>query len=326
MSDKELTVVDKAAQSIAVEVFGAERLAVIRNMIAKDCTDAEIAVFAEVCQRTQLDPFARQIYAIKRRAKDGDRWVDRMTIQISIDGARLAAERSGKYLGQTAPQWCGTDGVWRDVWLEDTPPAAARIGVWKAGAREPTWAVARFSSYVQTYKDRDASPEKPSGQWAKMPEVMIAKCAEALALRKAFPAELSGLYTTEEMQQADTPHPIESSARVVAEPSVAALAPAPQAAPPEADDYKHLIGIARRVGVTTAGPLYAEFKATPGDKTALVKALPVTPDADGLAVIDWAEVEDRLRFRAEEQQRPADAIDGDAAQPEMIPAGRPYHA
>jgi len=206
-----LTTVDQAARSIATEVFGADRAEIVRDMIAKNCTDAEIAVFAEVCSRTKLDPFARQIYAIKRRVNEGGSWVERMTIQISIDGARLAAERSGKYLGQTPAEWCGQDGVWRDVWLPDGPPAAARIGVWKTGAREPTYAVARYSSYAQTNKEG-----QPVGQWRSMPDVMIAKCAESLALRKAFPAELSGVYTSEEMQQADAPA-VEASARVIEE-------------------------------------------------------------------------------------------------------------
>jgi hypothetical protein len=101
------------------------------------------------------------------------------------------AERTGQYRGQTAPQWCGQDGEWRDVWLSSEPPAAARVGVWREGFREPLVRSANFRSYAQQ-----------SPLWRNMPEVMLLKCAEALALRAAFPNQLGGVYTTDEMEQA----------------------------------------------------------------------------------------------------------------------------
>jgi len=161
-----------------------QQAAALKQIGLANAPKAELAVFLHYAQRTGLDPFARQIYMIERGG--------RYTIQASIDGLRIVAQRSGEYAGQVGPFWCGEDGVWTDVWLEKTPPLAAKVGVMRIGFNEPLWGVAKFDSYNAN-----------SPIWKKMPDTMIAKCAEALALRKAFPNDLSGIYTSEEMEQAE---------------------------------------------------------------------------------------------------------------------------
>ena len=167
--------------------------AALRQLGLQEAAPADLAVFFHQAQRTGLDPFSRQIYMIGRWSKNGTKY----TIQTGIEGFLVLAERSGRYRGHTKYEWCGQDGVWVDVWLKATKPAAARVSVYKDGYDEPISAVALLDEYMPTMKDGS-----PMGLWGKMAPRMLAKCALALGLREGFPQDLSGLYSTEEMAQA----------------------------------------------------------------------------------------------------------------------------
>lgn len=160
----------------------------IKATVARGCTDDELQLFLWVARKHKLDPMTRQLHAVKRN-NDGE---SVMTLQIGIDGYRSMAARYPDYGGIDEPEYEYANSG-------DVQPTMARVRVWKKGFDRPTVGIAFWSEY--------APPASSKGgfMWRKMPRLMLAKCAEALALRKAYP-DLADIYTDEEMHQADVDH------------------------------------------------------------------------------------------------------------------------
>jgi len=168
--------------------YTAEEIALMKQTVAKDATDLELELFLHQCERTGLDPFNRQIHAIKRWNSSQKKQV--MTMQVGIDGFRVIAARPGDYAPGREPSFAYD--------ANETLVSATAYG-WKCV--KDKWfevsATAYYEEYVQLTK-----AGTPNRMWAKMPRVMLAKCAEAQMLRKVNPQDLSGLYTHAEMMQA----------------------------------------------------------------------------------------------------------------------------
>lgn len=163
--------------------------------------DYAVRMLEDTCARTGLDWKLRHVYLIQR----GGKW----QVTTSIDGFRLVANADPEYAGQEGPFWTtGPDQPWTDI-PPIKQPYAAKVGVVrnKNGVCVTTYGVAKYDDY-----------NARSPMWTKMGPTMNAKCAEALALRKALPGKLGGLYTIEEMEQADAPKKSARNAKPVEEP------------------------------------------------------------------------------------------------------------
>lgn len=184
-----------------------DQLDLIRRTVAKDATPDELALFLYDCQRRGIHPLDKLLHFTKRKGK--------YTPITSIDFMRTQAGVTGEMAGSDDPNFVEAD----------THPLAASVTVYRMtqGQRYGYSATARWAEYYPGDGD-------PGFMWRKMPHTMLGKCAEALALRKAFPQQLAGLYAREEMDQADTVASYveapQASAKAPAPPLIAAVVPA----------------------------------------------------------------------------------------------------
>ena len=234
------------------------RQAVKATMRKKDCggdgqwrrvdpSEAEVDRFLLEASIYGLEPLAGQIYA------SWDRGV--MESVSTIDGLRLLAERTGKYRGQAPVEWCDGEGSWADVWLGDGFPAAARAGVYKEGHSVPTPGTVHWHEFAP---QGDVGADSLWKMGEGRPAHMLGLRAEALALRKAFPAELGGLYTVEELG-------IAPSVPGTPAPTEAPLTPAP--------DALQANGSGPSVIVDAPAEQPSGAPATPQSRRSLVEAL-----------------------------------------------------
>jgi|SRR5262245_8191112 len=166
-----------------------EQIAVIKATLCQDATPAEMQLFFYDCQRRGVHPLDKLIHFTKRRGK--------YTPVTSIDFFRSRAGDTGEHMG--------TEDAILDYGINPDVPILATVRVYRnvQGQKCAFTASARMREYM---------PEAPNDfMWRKMPSTMLSKCAEALALRKAFPQQLGGLYTVDEMaQDADPGAPAKS--------------------------------------------------------------------------------------------------------------------
>jgi phage recombination protein Bet len=291
-----------------------EALKAVQAAIAPDLNPAELRLFAMVAYRSGLDPFARQIHAVKRQGK--------VTFQTGIDGFRSSAERTGKYDGQDEPEFgpiCSCNEA------PKPHPEWARVTVYRIreDGRKPQSATA----YWHEFKPAPGASGNGDSMWKKMPRNQLAKCAEALAFRKAFPYVLADVYSHDEMAQAD------NGPRVVEHRPTARDLVAERRA---AIEHDAVVTTATADEAALAGEIIDPAEDAPGAAADLVAPTDAAGEADAAAAPDagadepaWTEAQpdpaiallERLRTNAE-----ASALVGpmtDAQQKRLVPIFAP---
>jgi len=187
-----LTKVEKLDNSIS-EQFSTKETELLRDTICKGATAEEFNLFLNVCKMTGLNPFVKQIYPVKRWDNNLNRLS--MTVQTGIDGLRLIAERTGKYCPGREPTFTYKEGKVFSATAYVKKLTAD--GTWHEIAR-----TAFYDEFCQSFKDKKSGELKPTQFWDNMPHNQLAKCAETLCLKTAFPAETSCVQTPDVMAQA----------------------------------------------------------------------------------------------------------------------------
>lgn len=285
--------------------FSPEQEAMIRDMYMSGATPLEAAVLLEIAKSRRLDPLKKQIHFVKRKGYDGE--PDKWTAQVAIDGFRSIANDTGLYDGQDEPEI---------IYDADGYVIAAKVRVYRRDIGRAFVGNAHFSEYCQVKSNGDATK-----MWAKMPRTMIAKCAEALALRKAFPEELGGLYTSDEMGQAENePPPVVRQVHPAPPPSEPRQAPTPRAPAPDAAIVDPLLARLKRADGPAISAVWADA----------VGSADITPKGSAVvriaAITRWTEIAESLAdcdgiaklvkeqgFPAAAERRLLDALNSKAA-------------
>lgn len=179
--------------------FSEEQIRMILDSFMNGASKSEAAPLLELARQRGLNPFTRQIHFVKRWDSEKSTFV--WAAQVGIDGFRSLAERTGLYDGQDEAENEYIDIQGRKVLV------LSRVRIYRKGWSRPAVGVARYAEFCQRKKDGN-----PNRMWAEKPHVMLEKCAEAQAFRKAFPEDLSGLYIPEELGDEHSPD-VEQPAR-----------------------------------------------------------------------------------------------------------------
>lgn len=204
------------ANAVTLSGYSAEQILTIKRTVSVDHNDLEFDLFMEACRSYKLDPFRKQIFSIIYSKDNAQK--RKQTIIVSRDGCRVLAQRCGDYRPSSKPSVFEYD---KDAKGPTNPKGivSCTVELWKqdrSGDWFPVIGEADWDEFAPVKEEWAYDPERgkrqptgqmtldSSGQWAKMPKVMLRKCAEAQALRAGWPDTFGGIYQEEEMDRFET--------------------------------------------------------------------------------------------------------------------------
>lgn len=288
------------------QFFSEEQRKIIRDSFLGGANDAEAAMLLEIARALRLNPLKKEIYFVKRPQWDKQLqgWKDVWAAQTGIDGFRTVAERTGQYDGQDEPEFEErTDGSLK----------LCKVRVWRRGISRPFVGVAYWDEFVQFQKDQ----KTPVAMWGRGRHFMLAKCAEAQAIRKAFPGDIGGLTIPEETAKEDAERDISADV-VEVKRGLSAIPSLPQL--PAATQVVESIPAKAPEPVPVAAPALPEAKR----EAKAEKQQPLPPNTDPVLAMRfsalWARAKkaghkasefDEFRFRVLGEKKPSSALTSD---------------
>lgn len=242
------------SHSLAAPVMDlAERQRVLRRTRYSHLTESQYKLLIATAIERKLSPWLDHLWVTSIPGPVRNELV----VVAKLQALRDIAETSGEYDTQYGPAWCGDDGKWKKFWPKNIPPSAARVGVLRKGRSKPLWCTAYWEESAVVEVDRTGHPMSENGKpvltraWERMPRFMLAKVAEAMALRRAFPQELSGLYIAEELPRTSRQRTIEIPA-----------GPEVNASTPETEmSFRMRLASVHEMGMHEANSVVAEYSA-----------------------------------------------------------------
>jgi RecT family len=176
-----------------------ERIKILKDNLLKDYNEQDVEMFLAVAELTKLDPFTRQLMARpEKKVRDKQGRYEKMILLTAYTGFLTVADRSGLYDGSDPWEWCGSDGIWVQVWTSNEPPFAARVATWRKDHTRPEVAVAYWQARAQYYWN--GKENVLTDTWFNDGPFMLAKCAFAASLRRLFPSLLTQVYEESEFK------------------------------------------------------------------------------------------------------------------------------